>query len=65
MSYKGGMIKKEYVPDKGDNLRKECHVKVGESCFKCIPDKGGVSAEKQGSMLSCNKKSRVIFHVKL
>lgn len=30
-----------------------------------IPDKGGVSAEKQDSMLSCNKKSRVIFHVKL
>lgn len=40
-----------------DNLRKECHVKVGESCFICIPDKGGVSAEKQGSMLSCNKKA--------
>lgn len=58
MSYKGGMIKKEYVPDKGDNLRKECHVKVGgEAVFICIPDKGGVSAEKKGSMLSCNKKA--------
>ena len=54
VSYKGGMVKKEYVPDKGVMII--CG-KVGESCFICIPDKGGVSAEKQGSMLSCNKKA--------